>query len=314
MRKGECEPVELRQLKYFKALAETGSVSRASVALSVAQPAVSRQIRLLEEQLGIRLFHRTGRGMELTEAGHVFAERSSMILGELQQLEHDIREMRGVTDGQVVLGVPPTESAFLVTPLIRRLRERHPGISLRVVEAFSGHVNEWLMSGRVDVALFYKVPRTQHMVADELLTEGLFLIGTEAAAAKDAPPLQLTELKNEKLILPSRSHGLRIVVDQAAHLTGIALNVHLEIDALPTIKSLVEAGIGSTILPYPSIQRDVEEGRLNARPIDKKQLSRTLLIATSTQHPLTKSSRVVVRQTRDLVRELVESGAWIGAV
>jgi LysR family nitrogen assimilation transcriptional regulator len=305
--------MELRQLRYFMTLAEAGSVSRAAVILGVAQPAISRQIRLLEEELAISLFYRTGRGMELTEAGHLMMSHAPEVLSGLQKIEKEIGDLRGIAQGQVVLGLPPTEGQFLIPPLVSRLRARHPGLALKVIEAFSGHVTEWLVSGRLDVAVFYKLAKTQRLVSDELLTEGLYLIG-KGGSAVDKTPVGLDEIQSMELILPSRSHGLRHLLEQAAQKHDLQLSVGLEIDALLAIKSLVETGAGMTILPYHSVKRDVEAGLLSARPIRLEDVSRTLLLVTTTHHPLSLASRAVVRELRLLVRELVRHGQWPGAV
>lgn len=310
---GKDRDMELRQLRYFVALAEAGSVSRAAVVLGVAQPAISRQIRLLEDELAIPLFYRTGRGMELTEAGHLLMGHAPQVLAGLQKIENEIGDLRGVADGQVVLGIPPTEGHFLIPPLVSRLRARHPKLALKVIEAFSGHVTEWLMSGRLDVAVFYKLANTRQLVTDELLTEGLYLIG-KGGVSEGATPIGLDEIQSLELILPSRSHGLRHLLEQAAQSRDLRLNVDLEIDALLTIKALVEAGAGMTILPYPSVERDVAAGRLTARPIRLEDVSRTLMVVTTTHHPLSLASRAVVRELRLLVRELVRNGDWPGAV
>lgn len=305
--------MEFRQLRYFVTLAEAGSVSRAAVILNVAQPAISRQIRLLEEELAVSLFYRTGRGMELTEAGHLLMANAPEVLSGLKRIEKEIGELRGIADGQVVLGIPPTEGHFLIPPLVSRLRAQHPGLALKVIEAFSGHVNEWLVSGRLDVAVFYKLANTQQLITEELLTEGLYLIGKGGLPA-DNTPAALDEIQSMELILPSRSHGLRHLIEQAAAQRDLRLNVTLEADALLTIKALVEAGEGRTILPYPSVHRDVEAGRLTARPIRHEDVSRTLLLVTTRHHPLSLASRVVVREMRLLVRELLRNGEWPGAV
>lgn len=305
--------MELRQLRYFVTLAEAGSVSRAAVLLGVAQPAISRQIRLLEEELAISLFYRTGRGMELTEAGHLLMVHAPEVLSGLNRIEKEIGDLRGIADGQVVLGIPPTEGHLLIPPLVNRLRTRHPGLVLKVIEAFSGHVTEWLLSGRLDVAVFYKLANMQQFITDELLTERLYLID-KGGQEVDETAIGLEEIRPMELILPSRPHGLRHLLEQAAQKLDLRLNVTLETDALLTIKALVEAGAGVTILPYPSVKRDVEAGRLTARPIRLDDVSRTLLLVTTRHHPLSLASRAVVRELRAVVRDLVRTGEWPGAV
>lgn len=304
--------MEFRQLRYFVTLAEAGSVSRAAVILGVTQPAISRQIRMLEEDLAIALFYRTGRGMELTEAGRLLMAHAPQVLSGLQEIESEIGDLRGIADGKVVLGVPPTEGHFLIPPLVERLRTRHPRIALRVIEAFSGHVTEWLLSGRLDIAVFYKLGSTKQLSSDELLVEGLYLI-SKGGQLPGSGPIGLADLQQHELILPSRSHGLRVLLEQAAQALDVRLTVGLEIDALLTIKALVEAGAGMTILPFPAVERDVAAGRLTARPVRPEDVSRTLMLGTSTQHPLSLASRTVARELRLQVLELVRSGHWPGA-
>ncbi|WP_082537104.1 MULTISPECIES: LysR family transcriptional regulator [unclassified Aureimonas] len=304
--------MELRQLRYFVTLAEAGSVSRAAAILGVTQPAISRQIRLLEESLAIALFYRTGRGMDLTEAGRLLMTHAPGVLSGLQRIESEIGDLRGVAEGQVVLGVPPTEGHFLIPPLVQRLRAQHPRIALKVIEAFSGHVTEWLLSGRLDIALFYKLGSTRQLSSDELLVEGLYLIG-KGGLPEGSGPVGLAEIAPLDLILPSRSHGLRVLLEHAAEALDVRLRVGLEIDALLTIKALVETGAGMTILPYPAVERDVAAGRLTARPIRREDVSRTMMLGTSTQHPLSLASRTVTRELRLQVLDLVRTGRWPGA-
>jgi len=306
--------MEMRQLHYFVALADEASVSRAAVKLSVAQPAISRQLRLLEEELGVPLFHRTGRGMKLTSAGRFFDDRVRKILADLSDLEHDVRELKGVVEGKVTLGVPPTESHILLPPLLQRLRQEHPGVELRTVEAFSGDVSELLTTGHIDVALFYKAPRTRHYVADELLNESLYLLQPGDAATPDKTPLEIADLAAYPMVLPSRRHGLRALLDQICNEVGSELTVKHEVDSLMTIIRMVEAGGVSTILPYNAVQREVTEGRLTATQIDPMQLRRTLVLATTTHHSVRTAMRIVAQLCADIVQKMAQNGEWRGII
>lgn len=303
--------MDLKQLKYFVHVAEMGSISRAAAALYVAQPAISRQIRNLEEELAVALFYRNGRGVSMTEAGEILFARARVILEDMQRAEWEIREMSGVAMGQVVLGAPPTVSQVLVIPLIRRLREAHPKVSLQVVEAFSGYVNEWLANGRLNVAVLYNAPRTRSLATEELLQESLFLV-TSAKSAAPPQTIRLKDIGSLPLILPSRPHGLRVLVDHVAGKARVTPDVAFEIDALPAIKELVEQDVGGTILPYASVHREVAQGRLHARQIVDPPLSRRLVLATSTQRPLSKASRIVLQELKSVVRQLVDDGTWRG--
>lgn len=306
-------PLDLKQLSYFVHVAEMGSFSKAAAALSVAQPALSRQVRNLEEQLGTALFFRNGRGVSLTDSGDIFFRRIKVILDDLDRARQEIRELSGMPSGTVVLGTPPTVSQVLITPLIKRLHDRYPQISLQVHEAFSGFVNEWLASGRLDVAVLYNAPRTRHLQTERLLRETLFLVTSPDRPEAGDSGIEFSSLTDTPLILPSRPHGLRLLIDERAGNTGAILNVAFEIDALPAIKELVEDGVGATILPFASVHREVRRGRLVAREIQRPALTRTLVLTTSSQRPLTLAARIVVDELKSVVGELVASGAWRGA-
>ncbi|MGC9369257.1 MAG: LysR family transcriptional regulator [Paracoccaceae bacterium] len=304
----------MRQLHYFVALAEESSVSRAAVKLSVAQPAISRQLRMLEEELGVTLFHRTGRGMKLTGAGTFFEGRVRKILNDLSELEHDVRKLKGVVEGKVTLGVPPTESHILVPPLLQALRKRHPGVDLRIVEAFSGDVSELLTTGHIDVALFYKAPRTKHYVADELLHESLYLLQSGASPQSGTALLSVPDLAGQPMVLPSRRHGLRALLDQVCNDIGVELTVEYEVDSLMTLVRMVEDGSVATILPYNAVQRDIAEGRITATQIDPQQLRRILVLATTTHHPVRTPMRIVAQLCAEIVRDLAAEGQWQGII
>lgn len=304
--------MDIKQLRYFVQVAEMGSVSKAAAALSIAQPAISRQIRNLEESLGRQLLHRNGRGVTTTEAGVILLDRAKGILEDLRRTEWEMREMTGIPTGKVTLGVPPTVSQVLVIPLIKRLRDNHPNVTLQVIEAFSGYVREWLATGRADLAVLYDSPRSKHLVTEKMLRERLFLV---TAATGKAPPetIALRDVAKMTLILPSSPHGLRLLIDQFAGEAGITLQVGFEIDALSAIKELVEEGVGATILPFASVSREALQGRVHARQIIKPVMDRTLVFATTTQRPSTLATRAVIKELKEVVQDLVSEGLWKGA-
>ncbi len=304
--------MDVKQLKYFVHVAELGSFSKASAFLSIAQPALSRQVRNLEGELGATLLYRNGRGVSVTESGDQLLRHAKAILEQMERARSEVAAVEGEPQGAVILGMPPTVSQVLVTPLIKHFRGHYPQISLKVVEGFSGHVHEWLVQGRLDVALLYNAPKTRHLITDELLVEELFLISPPAAHESGAETVRLAALSDLPLILPSRPHGLRLLVDTVAADADVALAVDVELDALSAIKELVEDGAGYTILPYASVHREVAEGRLAARRIFGPPISRSLLLASSTQQPISAAARAVMQQIKGQVRNLVDTGNWLG--
>jgi LysR family nitrogen assimilation transcriptional regulator len=304
--------VEIKQLKYFLAVTELGSFSKAAVVLSVAQPVLSRQIRSLEEELGIELLYRNGRGIVVTEAGQLLVDRARSILGEASAIATDIDSMRSSPSGKLILGLPPTAGAILSVPLIERFRETYPRVKLKVQEGYSGHVLEWLSTGRIDVAVLYDAPKTSTLLTQPLIEEELLLIGPASTPASlREKPIQGAMLGELPLILPSHPHGLRVLVETLLGKIKVIPEVECEIDSLSATLDLVERGVGYGILPYASVIKQVRAGSLVVMPIVEPRMSRQLVLATSTQRPTTIATRSLARTVKELVRDLVAEGIWM---
>ena len=303
--------MELRQLEYFIAIAETSAFSRAAVRLSVGQPILSRQIKALEQELGTELYHRTGRGIVLSEAGKILEQHARGVLETTAGARRAIVALGSAPAGRVVIGMPPSVGAVLTASLVRQFRAEFPKVSLGVMEGFSGHVLESLTTGRIDVAVMYNAPRTSALVTEPLLTDELFLLGPvgDPAGAGDGT-VSASQLARIPLILPSRPHGLRLLVDDLLSGIGVVPNVQVEIDAMPSTLSLVESGIGYTILSYSSVHHLIEAGRIRKWSIVEPAMTRSLVVATSTQRPVTKAARALVGFVRKQVDALVAEGRW----
>jgi len=303
--------MELRQLEYFIAIAETGAFSRAAVRLSVGQPVLSRQMKALEQELGTELYHRTGRGIVLSEAGKILEQHARGVLETTAGARRAINALGSTPAGRVVIGMPPSVGEVLTASLVRQFRAEFPKVSLGVMEGFSGHVLEWLTTGRIDVAVLYNAPRTSALATEPLLTDELFLLGPvgDPAGAGNGD-VSASQLARIPLILPSRPHGLRVLVDDFLSGIGIAPNVQVEIDAMPSTLSLVEGGIGYTILSYSSAHHLIEAGRIRKWSIVEPTMTRSLVVATSPQRPVTKAARALVGFVRKQVDTLVAEGRW----
>jgi len=304
--------MEMKQLKYFLSVSELGSFSKAAVMLSVAQPVLSRQIRSLEEELGMELLYRNGRGIVLTEAGTLFAQHARSIVDTARTAAAEIERMRGDPSGKIVIGLPPTAGAVLTVPLIQRFRQEFPRVKLKVQEGYSGHVLEWLSTGRIDVAVLYNAPKTSTLLTQPLIEEELLLIGGPATpAALRQGPIRGADLAGLPMILPSHPHGLRVLIENLLGDHGVQLTVEYEIDSFQACLGLVAQGLGYTVLPYAGVYHQARAGQLVALPIVEPRMTRHLVLATSTQRPMTVTTRSLARTVTNLVRDLVHDGVWM---
>jgi LysR family nitrogen assimilation transcriptional regulator len=297
--------MELKQLKYFLCVAEVGSFSKAAVMLSVAQPILSRQIKALEQDLSAELFYRNGRGIVLSEAGKLLESYAKEIISATDRASFEITAMKSAPRGRITIAMPPSIGWVLTVPLVLRCRREFPMIALHVVEGFSGHVTEWLSTGRIDIGVVYNAPRLPALMTEPLLEERLVLLGPASDPARvGQASVPLSRLADIPLILPARPHGLRVLIDRTLEKAGIVANVQLELDAMASTLGLVEEGTGYTILCDAAVRHLVKAGRIRSWPIEAPTMTRQLMLATSTQRPMSVATRVVAKLTRAQVAEL----------
>ncbi|MBY6126552.1 MULTISPECIES: LysR family transcriptional regulator [Roseovarius] len=297
-------------MKAFQTVASAGSFSQAAMSLSVSQPMVTRHIRLLEEELGVELFHRTGRGVVLTEAGVMLKEFVDEIIDREEVARNVVSAMQKSPKGKLVLGVPPSVGTVLTVPLVKKIKNEFPNVTLRVIEGFSGHILEWLTVGRIDAAVLYNPPRLPSVVTEPLVEDELCLIGP--MVARDAPDTQVVSLEvmsSLPMILPSRPHGLRRLIDDEMTKAGCELRVDMELEAMSSNLMLVEESSGYTVLPYATVHNLVQQRRVRAWRFDPS-LSRQLLLATSTSKPMSPLIRSMMRTFRQEVRDIISSYPW----
>ena len=304
------DAMDLRQLRTFREIAEAGSLSRAADRLRIAQPALSRQIRLLEDEAGLALFTRHGRGMALTEAGQELLAR---VAGPMRQLEGAIAEVRalsGAVAGQVALGMMPTVAAVLAGPLSRRVAQRYPDISLRVVEGYTGHLIEWVQRGATDATLLYGRATDFHLPVRDLFVEGLVLVGPPGSGLSPDTPVTLAAAAHHPLVLPSRPHGLRAIVDAAAGRARIALNLRHEADSYLVLKDLVECGLGFAILPRSAIRREEAEGRMLVAPLVRPAIRRHVVLALPPDRAPGRATEAVLALLAEEIAARAKAGDW----
>ena len=305
--------MDLKQLRALLAIAETGSVTRAAEMLHIVQPAVSRQLRLLEEEMGTTLFDRGQRGMELTAAGEMLVVHAGRVLSELDMAKAEIVPDPGAVIGSVTIGFPPSTTDLLAAPLVRQLKQKYPRLMISISAAYAGHLRQRLEDGDVDVALLYDFKPSNLLEVKPLLDEPLYLVGPASAGLDRDTPVPLRELSKHPLILPSQPHGLRTLLDEICRVNHVDLDIVAETDSMGVQKSLVRNQIGYTVLPGVAIYDDLKDGRLSVSLISSANLKRRIVLASSLTRLSSTAVRCATTELRTLIQAMVEDGKWTGA-
>lgn len=291
--------MELRHLGYFVHVVEAGSFSAAAVALNLAQPTLSRQISALEQELQQRLLTRTGRGVKPTEAGVALLMHARAMLDIAERAKGELRDLQSSPTGRIAVGLPPRISLAVSDVLVSRFRERMPRAVLSISEGLSVNLREWLIAGRLDVALLFDPPSTPAVGFETLLQEELLLV-----APGNVGPLPrrvgLSALAQYPLILPSAPSSIRGVIDAALRPKGIEPQVLAEVGTVSTVMKLVSQGMGYTILPDTVVRTMGAGYTLQKTRLGPPVLRNTLKLAIPRSGPMSR----LVRETVQLVREL----------
>jgi LysR family nitrogen assimilation transcriptional regulator len=308
--------MELKELRHFMRVAHAGSVSRAAEELRLAQPALSRQIRKLEHELGVTLFARHGRGVRLSTAGSLLLERAEAIAHLVSQTSEEIKGDRSPTRGRITLGVPPAAGRLLVPPFVERFQKAWPQTTLHMREGVSSSLQDWLVERRLDIALLHNPPHLEALEITPVLSERMWVIGPPARAAghKRRPTTyRIRDIGDLPLILPNMAHSNRRLVEHAALEHGLRLRITIEADSVAFAKALVEKGLGYTILTYAAVEDEVARGKLTAEPILRPTLSTRVTLVTLRDPQLPKLTRDAGEMLHGLCRMMVRSKAWPGA-
>ncbi len=287
--------MDLKQLGYFVHVADAASFSKAAQLLSVAQPALSRQIRALEVELRQTLFLRNGRGVTLTPPGARLLAHARGILQQVERVRAELDESRTAPVGRVALGVPPSVGRVLSGPLVAEFRTRFPRADISIAEGLTVHILEWLALGRVDVGIVYNPPASPAVELRAFVEQPLFLIGPRRARPGDrAARVELRQLPDYPLIIPSRPHTIRMLVDSRLSTLGLKPAIALEIDGIRAILDLVQRGHGYAVLPRHALIEAGPSAKLAARPITAPALRSVMAVATSAQRPLTRMAQETI--------------------
>lgn len=284
--------MDIKKLDYFVHVADLRSFTKAASLLSIAQSALSHQVRQLETELDQPLLYRNGRGVTPTDAGRRLLAHARGILLQVRRAHEELSVTRDAMVGHVIFGMPPSIARLLTVPLIKAFGNSYPEGTLSVIEAMSAPIVEWLVEGRIDIGLVYNPAPLPSVESRPLQEQEMFLISNKAAGkGRENKSVQLRELPRYPLIIPSRSNANRMLIEaKLAHL-GLKPQIRFEIDGIASILDLVHEGYGHAVLPLNSL-RGLTFGRsFTVRPILKPKLSIQLSLVTSAERPTTPLAR-----------------------
>ncbi len=304
--------MNLKQLRYFVRIAECGSLSKAADELGIAQPALSQQLRALEDELGGELVTRHSRGIAPNDLGTMLLSHFGTILNEIDRTPLLVQDLTRNPTGEVRLGVTTTAARALTAPLVAKVHESYPGITLHVVEAMSGSLSQSLQRGGLDLSILYEPKLLELDDGVDLmpmLTEDLFLISRNKSIVKNRKAVPFSLLEELQLVLPCYPNVLTKLLYELAAKREIKLNVKFEIDSLSSIIELVNADF-CTVLPLVCLGREIEEGRVTATPITDPRVSWSVHVAAARKGVRSRAVRAVHKLLIEMVNEMVEGGAW----
>ncbi|SFV14943.1 LysR family transcriptional regulator, nitrogen assimilation regulatory protein [Methylobacterium sp. 174MFSha1.1] len=301
----------LKQIRFFVAAVDWGSLSRAAAHLNVAQPALSQQIAQLEATLRSELFVRTARGVRPTEAGQRFYRHARTILRQVDGAVADLTGP-GPVIGRVAIGLPTSVSTILAHPLLSTILRDYPGIRPELFESLSGYLHELIAQSRLELAILYRDRSAPGLTVQPILREELFLV-TKAGAATPAT-ITMREVARLPLVMPSPTHTLRTMVEAAFAREGLSLTVIADVDSLPTMRRIAASGLAAAILPISGLSGLDEAQRPAMIRIVEPTITRPLGLCHAADQPLTGPAALVADLMVAEVRRLVESGAWGNAV
>lgn len=301
--------MDLKQLEYFVRVAELGSFTRAAIALDVAQPALSRQVRLLEVELHQNLLTRNGRGAVPTEAGKLLLAHGHGILHQVERAREEMGRVRGSLAGRVAVGLPSSVARVLTVPLTRAFRQQMPDATISISEGLSVALQESLVNGRLDIAVLYNAQPSTEVETSPLPEEELLLVQARAPGLREDPapgPISLKAVAQLPLVIPSRPNAIRMHVESEMANIGCRLNIALEIDGVSAILDLVADGAGSAILSRNAVANSVRPASYSIRAIHQPALRTKVSLATSSLRPTTLTQQTTLTLIRQTLEKIVK--------
>ncbi|KYC10904.1 LysR family transcriptional regulator [Salmonella enterica subsp. enterica] len=303
--------MELRQLRYFVRIIETGSMGSAAQDLDIGVSALSQQMSRLENELAIRLLQRTSRGVTPTNAGLAFYSQAQLALRHADDAILAAREAR--LSGHVSVGMAPSTASILGIPFIHAMQENYADVRLHVVESLSGNLERMINTRQIDLAVVFQKDKILRWSARPILEEQLFLIGSHALlAALPDNPIPPEQRAGIPLSMPRQGHGLRGRLDAVCQEHALNVEIVAEIDGLALLMRAVRDGLGATLQPGAAISH-LDNDALRVIGVHNPVLSRPNFLVSLSDDELTPAglaARVVLTK---VMRQLVDAGEWPGA-
>ena len=300
--------MDIRRVRNFITVVEAGSIARAAASLHIAQPALSAQMRHLEESLDCQLLIRSSKGAVATAVGMELCRRGREVLLTFDSLRSLGRDITSAPAGHVTVGCPASVGAMLAVPLVEAVIKRFPKIELGLLESTSTDLGEHLAQGRLDIAVLFEDNVIAGMQHEAVIDEDLFVVGD----GHDRDEIALAALDGQPLVMPARPNSVRLLLDRACARKGVVPRIVAEVSSPYSMLQLARAGIGATVLPW-SMVGGKRPANLGAARIVSPTLTRTICLARQSSVPDTPGVIAVRNLIRDTLRKLVTSSKWTGA-
>jgi LysR family transcriptional regulator, nitrogen assimilation regulatory protein len=303
--------MDLRQLQTLLMVGQVGSLRRAALRLRVAETALSRQIRLLEQELGTPLFERHGRGLAPTEAGRHLMQRAQPILTALDQIKADMLARHDAVAGKVAIGIPWLLLDALSERLATDFIPQHPAVSIRLVGGVSNHLRRTLAAGELDLALFFDPSVDGETTGTPLFSERLLLVGDRASGYRLDRPLPFRHLASVPLALPDAGDSFRQRIDAIARERNVLLDIRFEVAALQPLRALAANGLAQVFASLHAVRRELDAGRLSAAPIVDPPVTRTLRLDMPRGRTASPATQRLAQFARREIAALVADGSFL---
>ena len=302
----------LRQLKYFVEIAQSGSLSRAALRLHIAQPALSQNIASMESALGVLLFERHAKGVDLTEEGRNFFSRAKRMLEELAALEGSVATDAATLAGPVRIFLVGSLAGVVAAPLLAAVAAKHPGIDLLISDGLSSQAKSQIESGASQLALMPGASGLAGCNHLPVLQEQFMFIGAKHLMGKSSRAIAFKQVAKHTLAAPDRAHDLRQVIERVAQATDTALDVRYELNSSALLLSVVRAGLAYAVLPYSACEDAVLSDAVACRPIREPEISRTQSLVWPAARPLAGTTAAVRDALAQVLANLVKAGRLSG--